>query len=304
MSYDLYFYQPTKSELSREVIADFLSANLTPKDEEFDEWLLENERTGVHFQFVFDNLTPNSDGADDGGIPTFDTHVFTGLVLYLNYGRPDFFGLEAFQFVEKLMNQLDLSVYDPQATGEVDRLTRPKCEELFATWSPTNNSATDLFRQQSPDDFAYLHAEKSSGLWRYNYQVAQIQTQLGDDIFVPTAFFLKRKSDELVFTAATWVEGIGQLIPPADLFAVVRKRKRLLRPAVEEKGLIARETMMAAFGKYLREYHVAGCAILYPKQAEALAQEFTALKFEYSLDEFVRLASAGVTNVKLSARDS
>lgn len=304
MSYDLYFFQPAESKLDRETISCYLSENLTAKDEEFDEWLPENERTGVHYQFEVDDIVPTIPDGDDGdGLPTFVGNVFTGFVLHVNFGRPDFFGLEAFLFVEKMINDLGLWVYDPQMTADGDHLTRPTQEELFENWSGANAWATNRFREESPDAFTYVPAEKSNRLWRYNFHVDELQHQLGDDIFVPSGFLLKRKTDGAVFTAATWAAGIGQLIPPVDSFAVVRKRKRLFGREVDETGLIMRESMLAAFGKYLREFHFEGCSILYPKQAEALTNEFGSLKFDHALNEFVRLEGAEITNVVETEQD-
>jgi hypothetical protein len=298
MSYDLYFFQNADNPLDREAISRYLSDNLTAKSAKFDQWLLENERTGVHYLLGFEEVgAGNSDDDDEEGLPVFAGNVFTGLVMHVNFGRPDFFGLEAFQFVDQLMNDLRLLVYDPQVKGDDDRLIRPTQEELFENWSGTNSWATDSFRKDSPDAFTYVPAEKSNKLWRYNFQVEELQRQLGEDIFVPSAFFLKRKTDGSVVTAATWVAGIAQLIPPVEFFAVVRERKKLFRAAVDEKGLISRETMMATFGEYLREVHVDGCQILYPKQGEALTEKFGSIKFEHELNEFVRLEGAALTNV-------
>ncbi|MEO6390488.1 MAG: hypothetical protein ABIP75_01470 [Pyrinomonadaceae bacterium] len=175
MSYDLYFYQPLESKHSQSDIFQYLSENLTPKDKQFDQWFFENERTGVYFMFEFaEPVFPPGDDPDDTEHPVFDGYSFSGFFFNLNFGRPDFFGHEAFIFVEKLISDLSLSVFDPQSDSETDTLTRPTGTEMCESWIDSNSRATGVIREQDPNAFVYFPPEITNAAWNYNFHADRL----------------------------------------------------------------------------------------------------------------------------------
>ena len=119
MSYDLYFYKRKEHQLSEGEIGDYLSHNVTPANKAGNQWFYENEDTEVYFSF--DHNQPEDDPESIELFEKFSDFDNTHFTFNLNFLRPVFFGKEAFTIVEKLINDLDLYVLDPQSKTNPDK---------------------------------------------------------------------------------------------------------------------------------------------------------------------------------------
>jgi hypothetical protein len=59
MSYDLFFYKRKGRQLSENEIGEYLTNNLTPVNENGNQWVFENEDTEVYF--ILDHNEPEDD---------------------------------------------------------------------------------------------------------------------------------------------------------------------------------------------------------------------------------------------------
>src|SRR5258706_10854971 len=127
MSYDLFFYQSKGANLSDREIADYLNTHLVPVNESGNQWLFENKETEVYYSFEKNQPVDESEEEDlPESFADFDDTSFS---FNLNFMRPCFFGLEAFQFVDRILRDLNLFVLNPQSSSE--QPYRPTKEELY-----------------------------------------------------------------------------------------------------------------------------------------------------------------------------
>lgn len=200
--------------------------------------------------------------------------------------RPSFFGLEAFLFVEKFIRDLDLLVLNPQSNR--DGPYKPDREELFNEWDQINLAASaDRFGSTH----TYVPRDISNKLWAYNYQVPNLQAQLGGDYFVPRVFVFKTRKKNRSFFLTTWAEHIPCVLPPADYFLLVREYEKRGK-AVRDKILISRKTLLHHFGSLFEEFSLfKGCRIIHPANAERAGEKFNALKPDEDFEKFTEHVS-------------
>ncbi|HEY4063187.1 MAG TPA: hypothetical protein VGM30_14875 [Puia sp.] len=286
MSYELYFYRPKGSNLSERQIWDYLSSNLTPVNESGNQWWFENEDTEVYYSF--DHNEPESDSKSIELYESFDDFDNTNFSFNLNFMRPTFFGLEAFQFVGTIMAELDMYVLNPQSNFEIP--VKQSKEELFDGWNQTNlRASTDHFKEK---EFTYIPPEKSNLAWEYNFNRKKTQDQLGENYFVPKLFFLKTKKENRAITLTTWTEHIPMVIPPADYFLLGRQYKKFFR-TVKDQALISRKTLLKHFETYFDDFELKECRIIHPENAGKVKDRFNSIKPDEVLKDFAERVAMG-----------
>lgn len=292
MSYDLYFYKPKGTNLSEQQIADYLTENLTPENENGKQWFYENHDTEVYYSL--DQNEPEDDPESIELYESFNDFDNTHFSFNLNFMRPCFFGLEAFQFVEKFLTDLNLSVFNPQSASE--NPYKPTKDELFENWNKTNmwSSADHFDKTQS----CYIPADKSNKIWNYNYNRSRLQNELGDQYFVPKIFFFKTRQTNEVIAVTSWTEHIPCVIPPADYFLLTRQYKKLFR-TVKDNILVTKQTIENNFGSDFADFQFPECKIIHPSNAAKIKDKFNSLKAEQTLADFAeRLPMENLYNAK------
>lgn len=293
MSYDLYFYKRKGRQLSENEIGDYLTNNLTPVDENGNQWVFENEDTEVYF--ILNHNEPEDDPESIEMFENFSDFDNTHFTFNLNFLRPNFFGLEAFQFVEKFMADLDLFVIDTQS-ADPDNPRKIVASDMLATWSKTNLAfSADKFDEFG---FTYIPIDQSDNTWLYNFHKQSMQDKLGDGYYVPKVFLFKTKVGNKAITLTTWTEHIPIVVPPADYFLLTKKYKRFFRE-VTETGLISYDTLMKKFGNYFDDFDFKGCKIIHPDNAAKVKDIFNGVKLEFQLNDFCeRIAMEKLVNAK------
>lgn len=292
MSYDLYFYKQKGTNLSETDIANYLTENLVLKNENANQWFYENEDTEVYYSF--DQNEPEDDPESIELYESFADFDNTHFSFNLNFMRPSFFGLEAFQFIEKLLTDLNLFVLNPQA--DFENPYKPTKNELFDNWNKTNLWASiDHFKEM---ESSYLQADKSNEIWDYNFNRSRLQKELGEQYFVPKIFFFKTKKSNEVVTVTTWTEHIPMVIPPADYFLLTRQYKKLFR-TIKDNILVSRQAVIDNFDSYFDDFRFQNCCIIHPNNAASVKDKFNSLKPEQTLADFAeRLPMENLYNAK------
>ena len=292
MSYDLYFYKPKGTDISEQQIANYLTENLVPENENGKQWFYENQDTEVYYSL--DQNEPEDDSESIELYESFKDFDNTHFSFNLNFMRPCFFGLEAFQFVEKFITDLNLSVFNPQSASE--NPYKPTKNELFENWNKTNlrSSAYHFDKTQS----CYISVDKSNKIWNYNYNRSRLQNELGEQYFVPKIFFFRSKQTNQVVTVTSWTEHIPNVIPPADYFLLTRQYKKLFR-TIKDNILVTRQTIENNFGSDFADFHFPDCKIIHPNNASKIKDKFNSLKPEQTLADFAeRLPMENLYNAK------
>lgn len=198
MGYDLDFYKKENSELTEQKIVGYLTRNLVQPNKEGNQWLFENKDTEVYFSFEL-----NKESSDDDN-EIFDGFKQTNFWFNINFLRPDFFGLEAFNFVNKFIADLELFVLNPQSDSDSEKITKPSENELYENWSKTNLNLSNEYLQNDEFEFYFYPLNKSNEIWTYNFNRQTLQKELGEYVFVPRIFLLKQKSDKKIISVSTW----------------------------------------------------------------------------------------------------
>jgi hypothetical protein len=290
MSYDLYFYRHRNTPISRNDISTYLTNNLCLPNEEGNQWFFENEDTDVYFSFDFNE--PNTDTDLNESEEIFE-YIYTNISFSLNFLRPDFFGREAFIFVDKLIHDLDLYVINPQLTEEEDYPAKPETGTLYKNWSELN--AKHSAHLYSELELQYYPQPASDAVWQHNFDRAELQAVLGDEYFIPKVFVLQTLIDKRIITFCVWPNHLPIIVPKVDYFFLGREYEEDSK-VIEESGLISWKTFRKNFESYISSFDTR--KIIYPKDAEELADSFNTVEFEHQLKEFAdRLPFEKMVNV-------
>lgn len=280
MSYDLYFHKRKDSTVTSDDIAIYLNQYLQHDHELANQWTYTNEDTGVYFFIECEPIKPGET------LPQIGQFENTGYYFQLNFVRPSFFGLEAFPFIERLTNALDLLIENPQESTEEP--VKIGAEALYKNWNSSNlHYCAHMFTEA---EGVYMPLEKSNNAWAYNFKRKQVQDKLGGEYFVPKLFFLKETSTGEVATLASWAENIPSIIPPADYFVLGRKYKKLFRN-IRDEIIVSRKTILEQFGAYIQR-HEGSLDIIHPTNAEKIGKKFNSLRAEFTYESVGERISA------------
>jgi len=142
--------------------------------------------------------------------------------------------------------------------------------------------------------------EKARYLWEVQFNRAEIQESLTEDIFVAGILVLKRLRDGELITISVWPEHIPVILPVVDYVAIHKKYKRFFR-SVEEEGLISYPNLMAHLGKHFEDFshNIPDLKILLPSKAVTIKDRYNSLKIETGVKEFGSLVNLdGFVNSK------
>lgn len=281
MSYDLYFYKRKDQQLSEKEFCRYFENNyLIDAKEDASEWLYANDDTEVYFYICHNEVEEDPEYIEMyDNFSDFDNTYYT---FTLNYLRPNFFGIEAFNFIEKFISDLDLFVLDPQSS-DPDKPRKISANEMFAIWSKTN-----LFfsaEKFNDFDFIYLPIDKSDELWNYNYNRKILQEKLGDDYFVPKIYIMKTTSGNKAITVSTWTQHIPSVVPLADYYLLNKEYRKFFKN-INESGLISYDSFIKNFSSFMDNFDFKDCKIIHPDKAKKAKDTFNSIKFEHYLVEF------------------
>lgn len=295
MSYDLYFYKHKDNNLTEKECAGYLTANLPFTNTEHPkQWHYENPETGVYF--IIDWNESNTEAEEIMLFDSFPEFVNLNFNLSVNFFRPDYFGVEIFPVIEKLIADLDLYVLNPQDEVNADNPAKFSSGYFLEQWIRHNKRVSaEKFEELG---FNYMPAEKSDYIWNYLFHKAELEGNIKEDIFVPGYFILKCKGTGQLYTACVWPNHIPLILPPVD-FVVIQKMYRKLFKEVEESGIVKRESMDHIVRTYFDdfEFKVPGLKILTQANADKLAKEFNNLKIERKISEFESVDKDRFVNV-------
>jgi hypothetical protein len=244
--------------------------------------------------YSFDQNEPEGDPESIELYESFREFDNTHFSFNLNFMRPSFFGLEAFQFIEELLTDLNLFVLNPQS--DFENPYKPTKNELFDNWNKTNLWASiDHFKEM---ESCYFQGDKSNEIWNYNFNRSCLQKELGEQYFVPKIFFFKTKKSNEVLTVTTWTEHIAIVIPPADYFLLTRRYNKLFR-TIKDNILVSRQRIIDNFGSYFDDFEFQNCKIIHPNNAASVKNKFNSIKSEQTLADFAeRLPMENLYNAK------
>jgi len=271
MSYDLYFYKHKDCKTTDSDIRSYLGERFQNTGNT-DQFWYENKETGVYFSFEYDKPDP-----DDEPLEGFDN---TNWKFNINFLRPQFFGLEAFPFVEGFINDLDLIVFNPQVVGD-ETPVKYSHKDLFENWSNINaRHSSDYFKEY---ELFYFDLDKSNKSWEFNQNRLALQDKLCEMTFVPGIFYFKEHKTGLISTLCVWPEHISTIIPEVDYFIIKKKIKKLFGKK-ESSGLVSYETIKNTFNDFITKEN--GYEMISPNDSLKIEKLFNGLEYYCDFKDF------------------
>jgi hypothetical protein len=278
MSYDLYFYKRQNQQISKSDISNYLTINLCPANEQENQWFYENDDTEVYFSFDLNEPETAPEAIELETVLGFD---YTQFSFNLNFLRPDFFGREAFLFVDQMIGDLNLYVVNPQSATDEEEPTQPEKGELYKDWSEINARHSAHFYEEL--ELNYYPLPASNAVWKHNFNKGQIQVKLGEEYFVPKVMVLQTIADKRIVTLSVWPEGLPILVPQVDYYLLVKRYKKFVKE-VEESGLISAKTFQMHFGGFVSDSDAG--KVIHPADANGLQKLFNSVKFDGEISGF------------------
>lgn len=284
MSYDLYFYKKKSSNQSEKDVIDYLnnSEYLTTEENEI-QWSYFNEETGVYFGI--DLNEPNTVAEEIEIWDNFSDYEYLNINFTINFIRPNFFGYESFPILEKIIEDLNVYLLNPQDETNPDNPQKFEKGYLEKQWIKQNEQLT--IQHFTEFQVEYFDKEKSDYIWNYSFIRNELQENLEEDIFVPGYFLLKNKIDNQIYRVCVWPKHIPIILPPVD-FVIVQKEYRKLFKKVEESGLVSIKQINEKIGNYFEDFEYKNLRMRFIKQqnADIIKKEFNKLIIESQTKDF------------------
>lgn len=216
MSYDLYL---RPDAFDADAIRDWFTARPIYQVED-EQVTYANPETGVYFTFHIDATTEAVEGDEGPGRPS--------VAFNMNYFRPHTFALEAEPAIAAFLARFPSRIDDPQRMGD-GPYTR---EGFLEGWNCGNRSTFSIAAKQGMDRPLSADPARVEAAWAWNYGRAQLQTEAGENLFVPKIVWLQATPGAEPEPAITWTFGVATLIPESLITRVVlvrQERPKLLR---------------------------------------------------------------------------
>ncbi len=274
MSYDLFFYVRESNELTKDDIVKFLNENLGTMNEENSQWFVEHEEAETYYSI--DYCEPS-----EKDLSQYEGYRNTNFSFNLNYFRPNYFGQEAFLFIDKFLDKLDLYVFNPQGSDSNEEIYKPANSELYQNWSSINARNCSYFFKEY--DLLYVPIDKSNYIYNYRKIRHELWRELGTDSYYVSKFYIVTSPDRQVISLALLPMKTAVLVPKADFYRVTRIKKKWFR-IIEESGLISHETFTKYLSHLFDNYKYPDSKILKLDKVNEAQRAYNEIPFDHETD--------------------
>lgn len=272
MSFDLYLYKKKESGLTEEQVADYFTTQIPfTRVEKKRHWVYENQSTKVYFLMNWYKKERHQEFKSQN--PEFVNLKFD---ISINYLRPEFFALEIFPIIDKLILDLDIYILNPQNESDDKNPIKFQPGYLFHQWIDYNKK---ILEDSSAREYDRLSSEKSNYIWRYQFNKDKLEESIVEDIYVPNCYIVKRFEDNKIYTLISWPDHIPIVLPKVDYIIVARGN---------EAGIVSYETIIKEFGDSLEKFRYNGEDLLLLRQnnADLLDSKWNNLKLGPAFKQF------------------
>jgi hypothetical protein len=285
MSFDLFFCWHKKEPVNWDSVADWSQKHLHFQRND-SQLFYSNEDTGVYFSLDFEVKDAEEE------IVRSD-YVDSGLSFNLNFARPSFFAYEAMPIIVDLCRHFGLAIYDPQASDPECVNQNPAVEELTESWRSSNRNAVSALHELNAESPFRMPAAVSDYLWNYCRTKKDLQTRLGDDIFVPGLFPFGKSGRHDIGTMIVCTSDIPMIVPNSQWVVVRRPKKRLFGLKEDMKtGIVSARVFESALGDAIVPYQhwEPSVRVINPESAAVAAKRLESIQDMIPAKEFVRIA--------------
>jgi hypothetical protein len=286
MSYDLIFFRKKDAGFDISKAFKYLDEKLHIEDNRGrTQWFFQNKETGSYFSIDY------SESIEENEVTFGPDYLNTGFSFNINYLRPEFFGLEAFPYVDDFTLEFGLHIYNPQDREELLEYNRGS---LFQNWKEINKKhSVEYFKKQN---LSYLELKKSNYTWEYCRNRVELQNSLTDDIFVAGIFYNKFRNADEVLTLSIWPECIPVILPKTDNVFIIKKTKKFIG-FKEEKGFVSFDQIIKTLEGLLKpaKFNDIECYILSIDDSIKARNRFEGIKIDSALVD--KMEGLGVENI-------
>ncbi len=288
MSYDLNFYTKSDKPVSKSSIKEYLEGLPNMRSDEKDQWIYQNDDTGVHCRFEYIEIDEDDPDLEADNFEGFEDTNFS---FNLNFGRPHFFAKECFPIVEQIVEDLGLYILNYQDEAEPKKYENGYFEKQ---WEKSNLSSSKLLFKEA--ELSFLELGKSNYSWKYSLNRKNLQYQFGESTFVPNIYYIQKKNSSEVETFCIWPQHIPLVLPKVDFILIQKSIKKLFRTK-KESGLIPYSDLMAQFEIHFEDQEF--FKTISQKEAGKIGRSFNELKLIGSIEDYGELVAIDkIVNVR------
>lgn len=289
MSYDLYFYKRENNPLLKNDIVKFLHSNLEIKNESEDQWFIENGEAETYY--AIEHNDPSGEDTDEKEYPGFRN---TNFAFNINYMRPDYFGQEAFPFIDKMIEALDLYVFNPQGSGSDEDIYKPEKSSLYRNWSEINAGNCRRFFDEY--GLLYFPPEKSNYIYKYRKSRQDLWSELGDDYYVSKSY-IDVLPDKTTATLALLPLETAVVVPKSNFYLMTALEKKWFK-TVEQTGLISHDTFTQHLSHLFENYKFPDSKILKAGRVAEAQKIYNTIPFDHERDYSQRADIQKISNFR------
>ena len=272
-------------EFSEEKFCQYLVSKNFNKENE--DYIFENEHTGVYFSIEKQEKEEHKD------VQNLADFYDTRYLCCINFLRPNFFGIETFNFIDNLIDNFNLYILD-RTEPEEDKIFKPQKDQLYTKWRKVNNYFS---REEFANSLYYYPEDRMNLEWEYNFSINSWQKELGENYFVPRIAYIKKKTGNKVFSVTTWTQNIPTVLPKGIDYVIINKQiKSFFGGSKLKPFIVSYKDLMKDLGNFFSEYKEGKAIIIYPENASKLDKKFNNISSNEKFVDFEVVTFDKITN--------
>jgi hypothetical protein len=211
MNYMLHFQtKSAEKQVTHQQLKDYFTARGSYTVNDYQA-LYSNDSTGVYFTFEYGGIKSTGSEQSSRILPVF---------FNISFGKPHIFVLEAEPELEEFIRNFSLVVSDPSMHGssyvEFNEL------DFYRGWNTGNEVFYRKMLLSNPKQKLYSWpVQEMEKIWRWDFHVNDMQSELGQQIFVPKVLFIDYQNR--FNTAVVWTDGMPITLPRVEKAILYRR---------------------------------------------------------------------------------
>jgi len=184
-----------------------------------------NPLTGASFYFTYSSggrlMEVNKSSAREPG----EAFQNVQLSCSIDYLRPSFFAYEASVEIDRLVNELSLSVLNPQSPKNPDKRVMFVASDMLKDWQRGNSRAVAAhIRDNGP--VPTVNPKYSGMIWKYMIVKGRLRDKFGKDVIVPEMEILRAGKGSMAHAVMKWKDCEPTALPDCQSVIIRRVRRK------------------------------------------------------------------------------
>jgi len=224
-------------------------------------------------------FTFNSDGLPHVSERPGEAFQNVQLSCSIDYLRPSFYAYEATVEVDKLANELSLSVLNPHSRKSPDTPDMYVAAEVLKDWQDANRAAIGEALKNGGAVSA-VSPKYTGMLWKYLIVKQRIEEKLGQGVLVPDMVVMRAGGGTSARTTFKWEDAAPMALPPCQSVLIHRVRRKGIFGIGRkvEDGIATYEDVIDTMKPFLKDFSlekpVYRLPVMMPDMARAAHKAF------------------------------